>query len=309
MRPKILIVGSMNMDLCMYGLGGLPAWGTSTFAKEYRYATGGKGANQAFAVSRLGGEAYMAGRIGNDENGRLLMESLQSKGVDTTYVVQDPDNNTGLCTMNMEAEGQYFSIYVPGANMALCEGDVLAALDAHRFDMILMQLEMPLELVYRICALGRERQIPIFLDAGPAMRIPLDKLRGTLVISPNEAETEALTGIAPTTEAAIEAAAKRIYEEAAPQYVLLKLGKRGAYLYTGEKGEIIPGFKVNAIDTTAAGDTFSAAFCVGYSEGKDIREAIRYAHAAAAICVTRKGGQPSIPEKREADEFFRAYGP
>lgn len=306
MKPRILVIGSMNMDLCMYGLEGLPAWGASTFATEYRYATGGKGANQAFAVSKLGGEAYMVGRIGEDENGRQLMESLKSSGVETRFVVTDPKHNTGLSTMNMGEEGKYFSIYVPGANTAMCEQDVLAALDVYGFDMILMQLEMPRPLVYRICELGRERHIPIFLDAGPAMQIPLEKLRGTLVISPNEAETEAMTGIAPETDADIEAAAKLLYEKAAPKYVLLKLGKRGAYLYSDTHKEMIPGFKVNAIDTTAAGDTFSAAFCVGYSQGKQIHEAVEYAHAAAAVCVTRKGGQPSIPEQWEADEFYAA---
>lgn len=306
MKPKILVIGSMNMDLCMYGLEGLPTWGTSTFATEYRYATGGKGANQALAVAKLGGEACMVGRIGADENGRQLMQSLEAGGVNTDYVVTDLDANTGLSTMNMAEQGKYFSIYVPGANTAMCERDVLAALDANRFDMILMQLEMPRELVYRICELGKERNIPIFLDAGPAMQIPLEKLRGTLVISPNEAETEALTGIAPETEGDIEAAAKLLYEKAAPEYVLLKLGGRGAYLYSDTFKELIPGFKVNAVDTTAAGDTFSAAFCVGYSLGRPIVEAIRYAHAAAAICVTRKGGQPSIPEQWEVDEFFAA---
>ena len=294
----------MNMDLIMYGLNGLPAWSASTFATEYRYATGGKGANQAMAVAKLGGQASMVGRVGDDENGRQLLRSLNGAGVDTRHVVVDGVENTGLSTMNMGEAGKYFSIYVPGANMAMRAEDLEAALSADDFDMILMQLEMPRELVYHICGIGSERGIPVFLDAGPAMRVPLEMLKGTLVISPNEAETQALTGIAPDSEETIEAAARQIYEKASPKYVLLKLGGRGAYLYADGHGELSPGYRVDAVDTTAAGDTFSAAFCVEYCAGRSIGEAVRRAHAAAAICVTRKGGQASIPLREEAEAFF-----
>lgn len=305
MKPAILVVGSMNMDLVMYGLGDLPSWGTSTFGTEYQYAAGGKGANQAFAAVRQGADCYMVGRIGNDENGRALLSSLGSSGVHTEYVVTDPDQNTGLSTMNMGEEGRYFSIYVPGANQAMCIADLEAALEKRSFDMIVMQLEMPRDLIYHICALGKQTGIPVFLDAGPAMQIPLEKLEGTFIISPNEAETQALTGIEPDTEDNVRKAARKIYDEAHPQYVLLKLGKRGAFLYGKDRQKRIPGFKVDAIDTTAAGDTFGAAFCVQYCKGRALEEAIRYAHAAAAICVTRKGGQPSIPTAEETEAFYR----
>lgn len=305
MKPSILVVGSMNMDLVMYGLEELPKWGTSTFGNEYRYAAGGKGANQAFAAAKQGADCYMVGRVGNDDNGRSLINSLGESGVHTRYIVTDPVLNTGLSTMNMGAEGNYFSIYIPGANTAMCIGDLEVALENNHFDMIVMQLEMPRELVYHICRLGMEKKIPIFLDAGPAMVIPLHKLRGTFIISPNEAETKALTGIDPDTPEQIQAAAEKIYYEAQPQYVLLKLGKRGAFLYSEKGGKLVPGFRVQAVDTTAAGDTFGAAFCVQYCMGRPMEEAIRYAHAAAAICVTRKGGQPSIPTMEETDRFFQ----
>ncbi len=308
MKPRILVVGSMNMDLIMYGLEGLPAWSETTFAAEYRYATGGKGANQAFAAARQGAECYMVGRVGADDNGRRLLESLELSGVHTDCVVVDPNLGTGLATMNMGAEGRYFSIYSPGANNAMQIADLEAALARHAFDMIVMQLEMPRALVCHICALGRRTGMPVFLDAGPAMRFPLEDLRGAFIISPNEAETRALTGIDPDSPAAMAAAAEVIYRQARPAYVLLKLGGRGAYLYSDEIREQIPGYQVRAVDTTAAGDTFGAAFCVRYCQGMPIREAIRYAHAAAAICVTRKGGQPSIPTAEETETFIRDNG-
>ncbi|MDO4523665.1 MAG: PfkB family carbohydrate kinase, partial [Eubacteriales bacterium] len=146
--------------------------------------------------------------------------------------------------------------------------------------------------------------IPVFLDAGPAMNIPLERLKGIFAISPNEAETEALTGIALNTEENIEKAAKWLYHAAEPKYVILKLGSRGAYLYDGTRKKLIPGYKVNAIDSTAAGDTFGAALVVQYCRGASMEEAIRYGHAAAAICVTREGGSSSVPTGEETAEFL-----
>lgn len=307
-KPQILVVGSMNMDLCMYGMSGLPRWGESTFCTDYGYAVGGKGSNQAMAAAIQGADTYMLGKIGDDEHGKQLLTHLEEAGVHTEYVIIDPEARTGFSTMNMGEEGKYFSIYAAGANTKLQVSEAEAVLEQKKFDMIVMQLEMPLAVAYRICELGAKKQIPIFLDAGPAMSIPLEKLRGTFIISPNEAETAALTGITPDTEKQIEAAASILYEKAQPEYVLLKLGKRGAYLYGKDVKKQIPGFQVEAIDTTAAGDTFGAAFCVKYVTGTPLEEAIRYGHAAAAICVTRKGGQPSIPKQEEVEAFYQKWG-
>ena len=136
------------------------------------------------------------------------------------------------------------------------------------------------------------------------MSIPLERLRGIFIISPNEAETAALTGIVPDTKAHTEEAARWLYEKAAPRYVLLKLGSRGALLYDGREMKWVKGYHVDAVDTTAAGDTFGAALAVQYCKGADMETAIRYGHAAAAICVTRKGGHPSIPTAKEVERFL-----
>lgn len=156
--------------------------------------------------------------------------------------------------MNIDADGNYFSIFAVGANDYIRPEDVKRALEGVDFDLVVMQLEMPLETVYRTYEMARERKIPVFLDAGPAMSIPLERLRGIFVISPNEAETAALTGIAPDTREHMEEAARWLYEKAAPRYVLLKLGSRGALLYDGREMKLIGGCRVQAVDTTAAGD-------------------------------------------------------
>ena len=251
-----------------------------------------------------GADSFLVGRIGRDENGKMLLDQLKKAGVDTRYVVEDETHLTGLSLMDILKDGNYFSLLAPGANNALVPDDVKRALDENRFDMVAMQLEMPLETVYQTYELAKERGIPVFLDAGPAMSIPLERLKGIFAISPNEAETEAMTGIAPDTQQHMEEAAKWLYREVQPQYVILKLGGRGALLYDGKEMKLVEGYKVNVIDTTAAGDTFGAAFAVQYCKGADVESAIRFAHAAAAICVTRKGGHPSIPSEEEARGFY-----
>ncbi|MDD3337758.1 MAG: ribokinase [Lachnospiraceae bacterium] len=304
-KPKILVVGSMNMDLLIYDVPRIPKMGESVFCSSYAYATGGKGSNQAFAASKQGAEVVMVGRVGADDNGRILAKEIEKAGVRTDCLSYDKEAQTGLAIMNVDKEGKYFSCVALGANENLSPQDVEAALEKEKFDMVVMQLEMPLEVVYRTYEMAAERNIPVFLDAGPAMSIPLERLKGIFVISPNEAETEALTGISVENEEKAILAAKKLYKEAEPQYVLLKMGSRGAMLYDGKEAKMIPCFHVDAVDSTAAGDTFGAAFAVQYCKGAKMEEAIRFGHAAAGICVSKKGGQPSIPTEEETTEFLK----
>ena len=204
-KPRILVAGSMNVDLCMYGMTGLPRWGESTFCTDYQYAVGGKGTNQSVAASIQGAETYLFGKIGDDDNGKMLLDRLAEAGVNTENVIIDKENLTGFSTMNMGEEGKYFSIYAAGANTKLQISELEAVLEQQEFDMIMMVLEMPLPVAYRICELGAKKGIPVFLDAGPAMTIPLENLKGAFIISPNEAETAALTGIVPDTDENVEA--------------------------------------------------------------------------------------------------------
>lgn len=307
--PRILIVGSINMDLCMYNVDGMPKIGASSFCSDYEYAEGGKGSNQAFAAARLGAEAVMVGRVGSgDSNGQKLLASMEKAGVHTDFIVRDEKHRTGMSIMSILQEGKYYSIYAKGANDYISPEDVKAALDDNVYDMLLMQLEMPLETVYRSYEMAKERNIPVFLDAGPAMNIPLDRLRGVTVISPNEVETEALTGIKADDDCGARKAAYQLYQEVAPKYVIIKLGKRGVLFYDGKEAKRIPAFPVDAVDTTAAGDTFGAAFAIQYCMGKTAEKAIDFAQAAAALCVTRKGGHASIPTIQEVERFLEKTG-
>lgn len=297
----------MNMDLMFYGVSKLPRYGVSVVGSAYEFVPGGKATNQAFAAARQGSAVTLVGRVGNDDYGRTLVHALQQAGVNTDYIVFDPDAQTGLAPVMVSKNGKYVSYGVRGATDHLCEADVQKALDALKFDMVVMQLEMPLETVYRTYERASEKNIPVFLDAGPAMRIPLNRLKGIHIISPNEAETAALTGITPDTEANAIKAAKKLYQDCTPRYVILKLGARGALLYDGKTAKVIPAFKVNAIDSTAAGDTFGAALANQLCSGTGMEDAIRYANAAAGICVTVKGTVASIPDKKQVAAFLEKH--
>lgn len=304
-QPNILVVGSMNMDLNVYGVPRIPKFGESIACSRYAYSTGGKGANQAYASALLGANVTMAGRIGDDANGHAIKTELEKVGIDTTFVVVDPDAQTGIAPIMVDETGKYFSLVVLGANNHLSAEDVRKALSGRHFDMILMQLEMPLETVYRTYEMACENNIPVFLDAGPAMNIPLDRLKGLHIISPNEAETEALTGISIDNEELAFEAAKQLYTRAEPQYVILKMGSRGSYVYDGVEGKMFAPFKVEAVDSTGAGDTFNASLAIKLCQGYSLEEGIRYASAAAAICVSRNGAQVSIPVADEVDAFLK----
>ena len=306
-RPSILVIGSMNMDLVIRGLDRVPEWGETVFAESHFTSVGGKGANQAIAAAKQGADVYMVGCIGEDPNGHQILSKLEQSGVHTDYVECRQDTWTGLATINIGPSGRYFSVCSMGGNMRLDTGNFERALDEQAFDLIEMQLEMPLETAYRVYEIARQHDTKVFLDAGPAMSIPLERFKGIYVISPNEAETEALTGINPGSEKKALDAAQKLYEMSEPEHVLLKLGERGALLYDAKQAEFIPPFKVKAIDTTAAGDTFGAAFGVQICKGADIVEAVKFAHAAAGICVGRRGGQPSIPTEEEVKVFLETW--
>lgn len=304
-KPKLLVVGSMNMDLTVYDVPKIPNYGESVICRDYTYATGGKGANQAYAAALLGAEVAMVGRVGKDINGYKLEKNLKKAGVNTKYVIFDSQAKTGMAPIMVDKDGRYVSYVILGANNNLSPEDVKRALNSENFDMVIMQFEMPLETVYKTYELASAKGIPVFLDAGPAMNIPLERLKGIFAISPNEAETEALTGISVDREVDIEKAAEYLYKITESKYVILKLGSRGAYVYDGKKGKRYFPFKVKAIDSTGAGDTFNAALVSRLCQGFEMDSAVRFANAAAAICVSRKGAQISIPNEEEVKHFLR----
>ena len=308
-KTSVLVVGSINMDVLMYGVPRLAGFGEAISYKNYLLKPGGKGANQAVALAKFGLDSHLVGTIGEDENGKVILDNLQHHGVDTTYVFPNPNVNTGLASIIIEEKAARYAAYVAQGGNDHVKGEQVenALNNIPQIDMILMQLEMPLETVYQTYELARNRGIPVFLDAGPAMKIPLEPLNGIFVISPNEAETFALTGIDPSTEENAIKAVKKLHEETKAKYVILKLGEKGAMFFDGKMAETIPCFDVVAIDTTGAGDTFNAALVVSYCNGNSMRDSIRFAHAAAGLSVMKEGALDSIPTLESVHKFLEEH--
>ena len=305
-KPEILVVGSMNMDLNIYGMQKIPNYGESVSCSRYAFSPGGKGSNQALAIVKLGGSSTIVGAIGRDDYGKDLRKKLDEGGVDTRFVFVSEEEKTGLAVICVEKQGLYNSYCALGANMVLDASSVEKALRLKKIDMVMMQFEMPLETIYRTYELSRKNDIPVFIDAGPPLDIELERLGGAYIISPNEAETASLTGIEPTTERDALRAAKILHRRTSARYVILKLGKRGAFVYDGTDEYLDPPVDIEAVDSTAAGDTFNAALGVALCRGRPMKDALAYAQTAAAICVSRHGALLSIPLESEVLEFQEA---
>ena len=306
MKPRILVVGSLNMDLRL-SLTRMPAAGETCFGRDYAYIPGGKGANQAVAAARLGGEVVFCGRRGKDANGSALEAGLQKEGVDVSLLTADPAAQTGLAVIPVEDDGQNRIVVLSGANMRVSAADLREAF-RRPIDAVIAQLEIPLETVFALHAITREKNIPLILDAGPAMPLELERLEGIEVISPNETETSAITGIHVTDDPSALRAAEEIEKRSRAKYVVLKLGGRGCLLYGQGLRRFYPACPVRPVDTTAAGDAFTAALTVRYLETGDMEAAVSYANQAGALAVTRKGAQPSLPFADEVESFRRTMG-
>ena len=302
-KPRILVIGSINMDVVLRAEK-FPAPGETVVGTDLSLIPGGKGANQAVALSRLGASASLLGCVGKAPWGEELIGKLEENGVDTVNVASDESLPTGNATIIVDSEGENRIVLIAGANDALRPGLVDAALDAESScDAILLQLEIPLRTVYHAISAGAARGIPVILDAGPPRAVPLEKLRGVTVLSPNESETEALTGIRPGDLDSAGKAAALLEESTGANEVVLKLGERGALFKDNGRYELVEAHQVEVVDTTAAGDSFTAALALEHSRGAGIAKAVRRALAAGALAVTRLGAQPSLPTAEEVDRL------
>ena len=304
-QAEILVVGSINRDMIFSNpdmsnlVGGVPAaYGA------YSFANGGKGGNQACAAAKLGARVQLVGCIGDDDAGRAQLESYRKLGVGTDFLEQRGDTHTGFAVMLLLDEGRYHTANVRGGNDRIDPAFVERALDAQGFDFLIMQREMPVETIYRSYEAAAKRGVKVIFDPGPAGDMPLDRLRGIYMISPNEAETAALTGVTVRCEADALRAARILQDRCDARVVLLKLGAMGAYLYQNGEGRLFPAFPVKSIDTTGAGDTFTAALAVQLAGGAAMEDAVRFANAAGALCVSRSGGHASIPTLEETRAFL-----
>jgi ribokinase len=308
MAPGILVVGSINMDIIVR-CPRIPKRGETTWGTDWQTAAGGKGANQAVACSRLGAQTTMVGRVGPDEFGVQLRDGLECNGVKVDHVLVDAGARTGVAIILLEEDGQNRIVLAGDANRRLSEREDVAVARQllERADAVLMPLEVPLEVACAVAVEARARGVRSVLDAGAATRAAADAGLPGLVdlISPNEAEAEALTGIGVDDLTGARKAAASLREMGARD-VVLKLGEKGAY-WIGDDGEgHFPAFPVEPVDTTAAGDAFTGCLTVGLAEGLATPEAIRRANAAGAMACLTLGAQPSMPTSESVDTFLAA---
>lgn len=302
---KILVVGSTNIDNTA-SVDHIPAAGETIISSDFALHFGGKGANQAYAAGKLGGNVAFLSVVGADGHGESAMLNLNSAGVDTSAVYRIDGVPTGMAWISVSASGENNIVVVPGANAALNKMRICAAHEAiEAADILLVQLETCLEGVWETVRYAGKLGKTVVLDPAPAAVIPDDVLAGVSYITPNESELKLLTGLAVDTEAEIECAAKRILARGASN-VLVTMGSKGSMLVNAEGVRRFPAFAISAVDTTAAGDTFNAAFGVMLSkETADVGEAIAFASAAAAVSATRRGAQESAPTAEEAYEMMK----
>ncbi|MFB0537888.1 MAG: ribokinase [Anaerolineae bacterium] len=304
MGAKIAVVGSLNMDLVVRAPH-MPIPGETVIGSDFRTIPGGKGANQAVAAARLGAEVIMIGRVGDDDFGRAQLRNLGELAIDTTHVTVDPEAATGIALITLDASGQNSIVLAPGANMRLTKEDINAAQGAIiQSDVLVLQLESPLEVVAYATDIAHAEGVKVILNPAPAQPLPKETLARLDYLIPNESETALLTGIEVADINSAKEAAERLREEGVGT-VILTLGARGAFLVSAEESVHVPGYSVEVVDTTAAGDAFVGGLAVALAQGQNLAEAVRYANAAGALAVTRLGAQPSLPTHQEVEEFMK----
>jgi ribokinase len=299
-RP-IVVVGSINIDLVARAPR-IPAPGETLLGNDFATHPGGKGANQAVAVARLGYPVRMIGRVGDDAFGEQLRQHLMDSGVDVA-AVRTSQGSSGVAVIVVAATGENSIVVIPGANALLTPHDLDQSIDILRSaSAVLAQLETPLETILHLAELCRRERVPLILDPAPAQALPKELLSKVAWFTPNETEAAFYTS---TSDGADPAATASELMKLGLTNLVLKLGSRGACLAlpNGQR-HLIPSFPVKAIDTTAAGDCFNGAFATGLALGMSPAESARFAAAAAALSVTRLGAQPSMPSRAEVQHFL-----
>lgn len=300
--PRIMVIGSANIDL-VTRVPRAPKPGESLIGRSFATITGGKGANQAVAAARLGAQTHFAGCVGADAFGAMQRQSLADAGVDTARLKTHPSEPTGTAVILVADTGENVIVVTPAANYGISPADIAALEPAlEGMDAMLLQLEIPMETVEASLQAARRRGVTSILDAGPAQWVPEDLVALADIVSPNETEAEAMTGIRVETLDDALRAAEALRAMGAP-HVVLKLGARGSF-YLGDEAIHMPPFSITPVDTTAAGDAFTAALAVAWGR-MPTEAALRFANAAGALAATVAGAQPSMPTRAAVDAMLR----
>lgn len=296
---KILVVGSCNTDMVIKS-DRLPTPGETVIGGVFLMNPGGKGANQAVAAARQGGHVTFIAKTGNDVFGKQSLELYNSEGINTDLILSDPKNPSGVALIMVNSDGENCISVASGSNANLSPKDI-EKFKNHicEADLILMQLEIPIETVEYVSELALRKHTRVILNPAPARSLPEKLLKGLFLITPNETEAEILSGIKVNDYKKAKEAADVISEKGVAN-VVITMGALGAFVKEGDNYSIIkPEKEITAVDTTAAGDCFNGTLCVGLSEGKTIKESARLAVIASGLCVQKMGAQSSIPYKRE----------
>ena len=306
---RMVVLGGINIDLVVR-TPRFPRPGETVVGRDFFTTPGGKGANQAVACARLGARTALVGRVGADLFGPGLLRDLGAEGVDTAGVATDPEAPSGVALIAVDDRGQNQIIQAPGANARCGPGEVEAVARAlEGADLLLLQLEVPPEVSLESARRARAKGVGVVFNPAPAKPFPPALLDLTDWLTPNETEAEALVGFPVAGPGDAERAVRALLERAPLRGVVVTLGEQGAVWGTREGEGYVPAFPVQAVDTVGAGDAFTAGLAVALAEGLLLAEAVRFACACGAVCVTRPGAQVSMPRREEVDALLRGPFP
>ncbi len=304
-KPTLVVFGSINMDL-VAKTPRLPVPGETLQGRHFFTAPGGKGANQAVAIARLGVSTQMVGRVGGESFGTELLDSLQSAGVNTDNVLVDTNTSSGVAAIAVDDIGENQIIIIPGANGRVDQTDVerlknlLAGSAA-----LLLQFEIPMCAVLSATKVAKQAGVKVILDPAPAVMDIPDELYSLVdIITPNETEAGRMVGFA-VNDASTAAQAADVLLQRGVGSAIVKLGAKGAYCATIAQTFFVPAFSVTAVDTVAAGDAFNGGLAVGLVEGLSLQEAVVWGAAAGALAATKRGAQSSIPDRETFNAFLQ----
>ncbi len=303
MNAKIVVVGSLNMDLIVRAPH-IPAPGETVLGSDFSTASGGKGANQAVAAARLGAQVTMVGCVGGDDYGRQLLNSLQTDRVSTQFVRVADAAHTGVALITVDDAGENSIVVSSGANWQLTQADVAAAEAAiAAADMLMLQLESPLDVVRFAAEMAQHHGVPVLLNPAPARPLPTELLANVTILIPNENEAALLANCAVDDIAGVQTAVSRLGQLGIPN-IIITMGSRGAYLHDENQSRQMATFAVQPVDTTAAGDAFVAGVAVAVGEQRPLVEAVHFATAVGALATTKHGAQPSLPSRTAVEQLL-----